>query len=217
LHEETLPNDCLPIIDRTDEDSDLLKIIAYILVDRGLELTDYNWHWSNSPGYRDRVIIPFYHEGRIVGWTGRKITDGKPRYLTTAQPGYVFNMDAQTSDRKYAIVVEGQFDAIAIGGVAIMHNEPNEIQCARINSLFRDIIVVPDKDRAGAKMIIAALNNGWSISMPPWGEEIKDVSDAVKKYGKVYTLAAILHYKEDNKIKIEIQKKKLENINDKQN
>ena len=60
----------------------------------------FDWHWSASPGYTDRVIIPFYHNNKIVGWTGRKITDGKPKYLTDAQPGYVFNIDAQTPDRQ---------------------------------------------------------------------------------------------------------------------
>jgi hypothetical protein len=60
-------------------------------------------------------------------------------------------------------------------------------------------------------MIAAALDNGWSVSMPPWGDGIKDVADAVKKYGRLYTLATILHYKETNQIKIQLLRKKLEN------
>ena len=61
----------------------------------------------------------------------------------------------------------------------------------------------------------AAINNGWSVSLPPWEEDIKDVADAVKKYGRLYTLATILHYQEDNKIKIELYKKKLEKLDGK--
>ena len=177
-----------------------------------MNLEWYNWMWSPAPGYVDRVLIPFYHEGVVVGYTGRKITDGKPKYLTDAQPGYVFNVDAQTPKRAYVIVVEGQFDAIAIDGVAIMHNEPNETQSARINALGKQVVVVPDRDKPGAKLIKSALDNGWGVSMPPWEDDIKDVADAVKRYGRLYVLTTILHYKVTNEIKIQLLMKKLEGI-----
>lgn len=219
LHDVALPDECKSIYEWIDEgcqDQDLVNVIEYIL-SRGLTLDDYQWHWSAANGYRDRVILPFYYQGRVVGYTGRKIVDGKPKYLTHSQNSYVFNLDAQTYDRKYVIVVEGQFDAVAVGGVAIMHNIPNEVQCARINALGKEVIVVPDKDKPGAKMLDAALEHGWSVSLPPWGEDVKDASKAVEKYGKLYALAAILHYKESNTIKIELLKKKLEKIDDNTN
>jgi DNA primase len=174
----------------------------------------YNWMWSAAPGYKDRVIIPFYHEGKIVGYTGRKITPGKPKYLTDSQSGYVFNIDAQNYNRKYVIVAEGQFDAIAIDGVGIMTNEPNEAQVIRLSGLQREIIVVPDKDRPGAKMLKAAIDNGWSASLPPWGDDVKDIADAVKKYGRLYVLSTILHYKVHGEIKINLLKKKLEALDE---
>jgi hypothetical protein len=196
-----------------DVAEDIGRIVEYI-IGRGMDLEWYNWMWSPAPGYVDRVLIPFYHDGKIVGYTGRKITEGKPKYLTDAQPGYVFNLDAQTNDRQYTIVVEGQFDAIAIDGCAIMHNEPNDTQVMRLNALGREIIVVPDRDKAGAKMIKAAVDNGWSVSLPPWEHDIKDVADAVKRYGRLYTLATILHYKVSGEINLHLLKKKLENGQD---
>ncbi len=213
LETRQLPKDCVTIdewVHNGCEESDLLSVATYIL-DRGMGLDWYPWMWSAENGYRDRVIIPFYHENRIVGWTGRKITDGTPKYLTTAQPGYVFNLDRQDNDRKFVVVVEGQFDAIAIDGIAIMHNEPNETQIARINALSREVIVVPDNDKPGTKMIEIAVEQGWSVSLPDWGSDIKDVADAVKKYGRIYTLATILYYREHNQIKITMLKKKIEN------
>jgi DNA primase len=177
-----------------------------------MDLSWYNWMWSPATGYGDRVLIPFYHDGKIVGYTGRKITEGKPKYLTDAQPGYVFNMDAQTPDRKYVILVEGQFDAIAIDGCAVMHNDPNETQIMRINALGRQVIVVPDRDRAGAKLVQAAIKNGWSASSPPWEDSIKDVADAVKRYGRLYTLATILHYQVQGEINLHLLEKKLLNV-----
>jgi hypothetical protein len=217
LLEKPLPEDCLPInqwIEAGATDQELLDVINYLVEERKVGWDWYNWHWSAAPGFRDRVIIPFYHNGKIVGYTGRKIKPGKPKYLTDAQPGYLFNLDAQIYDRQYVIVVEGQFDAIAVDGVAIMHNEPNETQCARIKALGKEIIVVPDRDRPGAKMLKAAIDNGWSASLPPWEDDIKDVADAVKRYGRLYVLTTILNYKVSNEIKIQLLKKKLEALND---
>ena len=190
---------------------DLGKVVDYVL-SRGMALEWYDWMWSPAPGYIDRVIIPFYQDYKLVGYTARKITDGKPRYLAHSQPGYVFNLTRQPLGRKYTVVVEGHFDAIAIDGVCIGHNDPNETQIARINTLNKEIIVVPDRDRAGSKMLKSAVDNGWSASLPPWGDDVKDVADAVKKYGRLYVLATILHYRTDNKLKIQVMKKKLEGM-----
>jgi hypothetical protein len=213
LETRTLPKDCKTIsqwIEEGCEDPDFVAVAAYVL-DRGMRLEWYDWMWSEENGYRDRVIIPFYDKERVVGWTGRKIVEGKPKYLTTAQPGYVFNIDRQTDDRKYVIVVEGQIDAIAVDGCAIMHNEPNETQILRLNALGREVIVVPDNDKAGAVMIKTAIDQKWSVSLPDWGDDIKDVADAVKKYGRIYTIFTILQYREHNQIKITMLKKKIEN------
>ena len=217
LLEKPLPDDCKPIdvwIAEGAQDAELFDVISYLVDDRKVDWEWYNWHWSAAPGFRDRVIIPFYHEGKVVGYTGRKVKPGKPKYLTDSQSGYVFNIDAQHYDRKFVIVAEGQFDAIAVDGVGIMTNEPNDAQIMRLNNLGREVIVVPDKDKPGAKMLAAAIKNGWSASLPPWGDDVKDIADAVKKYGRLYVLSTILHYKVHGEIKINLLKKKLEALKD---
>lgn len=217
LNEVKLPDDCLPIdtwIAEGAQDPELLNVISYLVDERKVSWDWYPWHWSAANGFRDRVIIPFYQDGKIVGYTGRKIKPGKPKYLTDSQPGYVFNIDRQSRDRQYVIITEGQFDAIAIDGVALMTNEPSDAQVLRINALGREVICVPDKDRPGANMLKHAIKHGWSVSLPPWGDDVKDVADAVKKYGRLYTLTTILHYKVVGEIKINLLKKKLEAIND---
>jgi len=192
---------------------DIGKIVEYI-ISRGMDLDWYNWMWSPAPGYVDRVLIPFYQDGKIVGYTGRKITDGKPKYLTDSQSGYVFNIDRQDRNRQYVIVVEGQFDAIAVDGVGIMTNELNDAQVLRINALAREVIVVPDRDRPGAKMLKHAIKHHWSVSLPPWGDDVKDIAEAVRKYGRIYVLTTILHYRVSGEIKINLLKKKLEGLNE---
>jgi hypothetical protein len=213
LHEVSLPEDSKPLTKWIEEGVDVTHMIEYIL-NRGMDIDWYDWMWSPAPGYKDRLLIPFYQDGKIVGYTGRKITDGKPKYLTESQSGYVFNLDRQARDRKFVIVLEGQFDAIAIDGVAIMTNEPNDTQVARLQSLGKEIICVPDKDQPGAKMLKHAIKNEWSVSLPPWGDDVKDVADAVNKYGRLYVLATILHYKVAGEIKINLIKKKLENLDE---
>lgn len=219
LEERKLPEGTMSVMEwintayLPDIAEDIGKIVEYIL-GRGMDLDWYDWMWTPAPGYKDRLLIPFYHDGKIVGHTGRKITEGKPKYLTDSQTGYVFNLDRQTYNRSCVIVVEGQFDAIAIDGAAIMTNEPNETQCARINAVGKQVIVVPDRDRPGAKLVKAALDNGWAVSLPPWEDDVKDVADAVKRYGRLYTLTTILHYQETNKIKIQLLQKKLEALDE---
>jgi hypothetical protein len=221
LQEKELPEDSESIIswarDLSRLNSELrdkfYSIVEYV-DNRGFDPYDERFYWSPAPGYADRVLIVFRQDGKIVGYTGRKVTEGKPKYLTDAQPGYVFNIDRQIEDREYLIVVEGQFDAIAVDGVAIMSNDPNPTQIARINQLGKKVIVVPDRDKPGAKMIETALANNWSVSIPDWEDDIKDCADAMKRYGRLYTLFTILENREDSEIKIQLMKKKLENLNE---
>ncbi len=222
LKEKKLPEGALPLTQWSDlleeeiQDSygkQLVEVLEY-LIDRGYEdPLSHDFYWSPESGYADRVIIPFRHDGKIVGYTARKITQGKPKYLSESQPSYVFNLNNQGFDKKFLILVEGPFDAIAIDGAAILHNEPSDSQILRINQLKKQVIVVPDRDRAGSKMLEAAVDNDWSVSLPPWEDDIKDVADAAKRYGRLYTLFTILKYRESNKVKIEIMKKKLGKTN----
>jgi hypothetical protein len=216
LHEISLPDNTKSIdqwvLEQKPHD-DLLDVIDYVIEQRKMNWEWYDWHWSEMPGYRDRVIVPFYQNHKIVGYTARKISSGNPKYLTESQSGYVFNIDKQNLDKQFVILTEGPFDAISIDGIALLTNEPNNAQIVRINSLNREVICVPDRDRAGSKLLNYCISNNWSVSLPPWGEEIKDVADAVKKFGRLYTLITILHYKIQGEIKIQLLKKKLQNQN----
>jgi DNA primase len=100
---------------------------------------------------------------------------------------------------------------MSIDGVAVLNNECNETQADIIESLGKEVIVVADKDRAGAKMIANALEYGWSVSFPVWLETCKDINEAVVKYGKLFVLKTILDSKQSSKLKIELMRKKLYN------
>jgi DNA primase len=105
--------------------------------------------------------------------------------------------------------MEGVFDALSINGLAVLHAEINDAQVRLIRSLEREVTVVPDQDEAGMKLVDRAIELGWAVSMPLWPSDVKDVNDAVRKYGKVVTLLSIFQARNTSKIKIEMTKKNL--------
>jgi hypothetical protein len=161
-------------------------------------------HWT-----RPHVVIPFTHDNKIVGWTCRFLDSKQPRYLSHSAPGYVFGVDLQDSDWKRVLVMEGIFDALSLGGTAVMHNDISDAQARMIRSLGREITVVPDQDTAGMSLVDRAIELGWAVSMPEWGSGIKDVNDAVIKYGRLGTLLTIHEARETSRIKIELRKKQI--------
>jgi hypothetical protein len=170
---------------------------------RGFTVDTYPFHWS--PEMPDRLIIPFMFEGRTVGYTGRKLSDGKPKYLSEQTPGYVFNLDNQKHNRRYVIVVEGPMDALSIDAVAILGAEIMDKQAMLINRLDKRIIVVPDRDREGQRTVERAIELGWGVSFPDWSHDIKDTNDAVLRYGKLYTLYSIIAGAETSNVKIQLR------------
>jgi hypothetical protein len=183
---------------------------------RKINLSRYEFYWTPETQYNlnKRIIIPFTWKNKIIGYSARTFEDSvKPKYHSSYEPNYVFNVDRQKPDSKFVIVVEGPFDAMAVDGVAILSNECSEIQADIIDSLGREVIVVPDADRAGSKLIDQAVEYGWSVSFPIWQREgariCKDVAEAVEMYGKLFVIKSILSGKQSNKLKIELRKKKL--------
>ncbi|NBP58109.1 hypothetical protein EBU71_16545 [bacterium] len=206
-----LPRGSMPIRSLINHaPNELNPILAYI-ERRGLTVDDYDFYWTSEEGFNNRLIIPYFYKGTIVGYTARRVDDGTPRYFADQQPGYVFNLDAQNDHRKYVIVCEGQFDAISIGAVSVNGSEISESQKLLINQLQRTIIVVPDRDQAGAKLIKCAIEYNWYVSFPEWDNDIKDINDAVKKYGKLKTLMTIIESTTTNENK-KLMKKRMEEI-----
>lgn len=187
-----------------------IEMLQY-LVSRGYDNPfDYDFYWSPIPGYIDRVIVPFRWQGRIVGNTARKITDGKPKYLSDQHPHFVFNFDQQQEDQKYIFVCEGPFDALAIGGVALLTNEIAEQQARIINSLGSEVVVIPDQDRAGLALYDRAAELNWSIAVPNWDSDVKDVADAVQRYGALFVIVDAIKTAQRGQIKIKMAKQQQE-------
>ena len=188
------------------------KLILEYLHRRGLDENDYPYYWTpiTETKFDRRVIIPFFWQDEIVGYTARLAVRGNPKYFTSTPAGYVFNMDRQTEDRKFVIVTEGPFDAIAIDGVAILGSDIGDAQVDLIESLNRQVIMVPDNDSAGNKLITQAMKYNWDVSFPTWYDTCKDINEAVLNYGKVFTLKNILDNVQSTRLKIQLHQKRLQ-------
>ena len=196
--------------ERIDSNDPTHQVYIDYLKSRAIELDDHRFYITPEAEGRNknRIIIPYYYQEQLVGNTSRFLDDRKPKYISDQQRGFVFNIDGQQKDWEVCIVVEGQFDAISIGGCAVMGNTILDEQAAILRKLYRKIIVVPDRDKTGMNICDRALELNYSVSIPPWNDDIKDVNDAVKFYGRLPTLLSILQHETTNKIKIEMMRKR---------
>jgi hypothetical protein len=158
--------------------------------------------------WKDRMVIPFTHNGNLVGWSGRHINPqdkNTPKYLSDQPEGYVFGLDNVHEEHQVTVLVEGALDAILINGISTLGNSISDEQAAQINKLGTTVIVCPDRDLPGKELIEAALKYGWQVSFPPWQPGIKDAGDAVAKYGRLLTVASIIAHSVQNPTKIRVK------------
>jgi hypothetical protein len=222
--EKQLPEHSLKISEWLDVDfkgnvileENLAKVVAYIY-DRGFDPLNDIFYWSPTDGYQDRVIIAFKYKNKIVGNTARKVRSGRPKYLSDHHSHFVFNVDAQQEDQKYIFVTEGPFDALAINGVALLTNNIAEQQYRIIQGLGHEVIVIPDQDEAGLNLIKKAMEYGWSVAFPTWDNDVKDVAEAVNRYGKLFVTVDAIKTAQSGSIKINMAKKSFEKKVEEQN
>lgn len=205
IEDKPLPRDTIPLLKLVDTNPGLAIEILEEVIARRLNPEHQDLYWS--PEYPDRFVIPFRYQGRSVGYTARKIGEGRPKYISDQNPGYVFNLDNQNADRKHVIVVEGPIDALSIDGVAILGANIMDKQAMLINRLNKHVILLPDRDENGLQTVEQAIKLGWSVSMPDWEEDVKDANDAVRAYGRIYTLKSIVESAERTEVKIRLRAK----------
>lgn len=212
--EKPLPEGALPLVEwvdaglTPDEEQQFIAVVEYV-VGRGYDPFSRHFYWTPAAGFDDRVIIPFRYEGKIVGNTARKVTSGKPKYVSDQHPFFVFNVDEQLEENRYIFVCEGPFDALAIGGVALLTNEIGEQQARIINSLGKEVIVIPDQDKAGLILVEQAIKYDWSVAFPNWDADVKDSADAVEKYGKLFVIVDAIKTAQKGAIKINVARNNL--------
>ena len=211
---KSLPPGARPLMEWIQEgcqDANFLSVIEY-LGSRGEDLlaaTTYYWTPDRKDSMNRRLIIPFYWDGEVVGWTGRATFDTKWRYYSDVPNHYLFNTQVTKLGWKYLFINEGPFDALANNGIATLGDHLSQEQISWINQTGLKPIVVPDRMNEGGVLVDTALREGWAVSFPRWDRGIKDSADASKTYGKLYTIWSIIDARTDNRLQINIERKRL--------
>lgn len=211
---KNLPIGARPVMDLLKEgynDKDFESSVLY-LAERGEEIfTGYDYFWTpnREHGLNQRIIIPFRWRGEIVGWTGRATIPTKTRYYSEVQAHYLFNTEVIDNDWQYVFLCEGPFDALAINGVASLGDKLSEEQILWLNQSGKTKVVVPDRINAGGTLVDIAIKQGWHVAFPQWDRNIKDAADAVKAYGKLYSIWTIIDSITKDKLSINVQRQRL--------
>lgn len=184
-----------------------LEAAEYLDQRRVLELTDWLTSPSSVQGMNNRVILPFFDNDKLVGYNARWIGDapkGTAKIIASRPASFVFNLDRQSQARKYTMVLEGEYDALSLDGVAIMTNSISAEQAKIIEDIDNEPVVLPDRDRAGLQLAMQAAELGWSVSFPDWPDGVKDANEAVQQFGRVATLQSVISAIETSPLKIKL-------------
>lgn len=124
--------------------------------------------------FRGRVMIPIRdRQGRVIGFGGRVLGDGVPKYMNTAETAVfhkshvVYGIDLAhraISDEDQVVIVEGYMDVIAAhqhgfkNVVACMGTALTPDQLRQLQRYTKNFILALDADAAGQQATIRGLN-----------------------------------------------------------
>lgn len=183
------------------DDANYLAVVTYLLNRGEVAALACPYYWTPDPAkmLNRRLIIPCLHDKHLVGWIGRSIDPIKQKYYKQVPKDFLFNSRFITEhDRKYVFIVEGTFDALVIDGVAAMGATLNAQQIHWISQSGKVAVVIPDRDIPGKRLAEIGVQQGWHVAIPNygghhwWHDDVKDVDEAVTRYGKLYTLQSIV-------------------------
>lgn len=158
--------------------------------------TDDVYEQAKAKSTKNRLIIPAFRGDEMIYYQARRL-DGVDtnKYLSCDKPraNIIYNMDRLYEDIKSPLfVLEGFFDAHHLNGVAVMENDLSSQQIELLDRSPREKVVVPDYHTDNNRLAQTAVRQGWAISKPNFGSEVKDVTEAVCKYGRLFVAHEIV-------------------------
>ena len=148
----------------------------------------------NSKILTGRLVIPIYYYGKLLLLQGRRLEEnGKKKYINIGNvSSTLYGLDRLNKNHKYVFVQEGFFDAYHLNGVACITNKLTTPKVKMLNSIEKDKIIVPDRNEIINTMLAKGIDEGWGFSAPKELQNCKDTTEAVRKYGKMFTVHAIM-------------------------
>ena len=193
-------------IDNHESSKEFIDVLEYAVQRKLFDFSRLYWtplSWE----YKKRLIIPFYYEDKLVGYSGRYVYPDRnpknPKYLDNRPDNYVYNLHRQRDTRKYTIYPEGLIDAMHMDGICTFGNKLTDGQSHMINQLGKTIIFIPDYDNAGEELLDRAIKQQWLVSLPDW--KYKDISESVEARGRIVTLREILNSVTDDAFRIRVK------------
>ena len=162
--------------------------------------------------FRGRMMVPFIDGSNVIGFTGRILDNGEPKYLNTPET-YLFNKgrfvfgltQAREAIRKsgFVVIVEGNMDVISSHqagvkeAVATSGTAMTEMHLKALSRLTDDIRLAYDGDEAGVKAaeraIMLAGGLGINLSVISGYGEAKDPDELIQQDPKLWQEAVQKH------------------------
>lgn len=209
----TLPSDFVML--EGNEHTEVGKLALAELERRKINYEDYpfmlciNGKGKARAKWEKRLVIPYFRNDDLIFYQAQDLTkEADAKYLNAPdkvidRSKILSNYDIIAEKSTAPIyVVEGFYDAYHINGVAIFGNQVKDHQLTWLNRSYREKIYIPDRSGDASDVAEWCLKNGWKISVP-YGNlqsNIKDVSDMIVAYGKLYTMKVIRQHTSTSEI-----------------
>ena len=157
---------------------------------------------GKEDSWNNKLIIPFYHQGKFIGWQGIAVSSNNKTFYQTSSGNtdLMFINNPNGYIVKRPVIVEGIMDAVAIpDAIAILGNSVSKKQAY----LLRDCDPILLPDRKGSNFIAVSKRYGWQISIPEW--KVKDSNEAVQKHGKFVMMKMVHDGIQKNILKAEVK------------
>lgn len=200
-----MPDYCLPIWDLSMGQTESWRGAVGYLARRGFtseDLMKYVICYCWAGRYDGRVVLPYFEDNRLVFWTARDFT-GKSdlRYMFPkggSAGKHLFGCDHHSGEE--AILCEGQFDAMTIGGMALGGKALTSHQLTRLQEMgVKSVILAIDNDNSGYEMLHSVASKldpigikiRWAVPEggKDWNEIGREKSLSILRSPKPYSLA----------------------------
>ena len=158
----------------------------------------------NDNFHKNRLIIPFYKNGRIVCYTSRKIlNDDSAKYLLKFNsPKTVFNIDKIKPEVPYIFLFEGQIDSmfvengVAVSGLTLTSQQEEELSAFPLHERIWVLDNIKFEKKEVINKIVGKLKAGDALFLyKNKFEEFKDLNDfCVEKKQDFVDPALIVQY-----------------------
>lgn len=190
------------------------KVLCY-LKDRSMESLADKLYICMDGDYSNRLIFPIYFDGKLISWAARALFPTKTKYMYPPSDDnfndrgkIIYGLDNlfKAENVQQIFVTESINDAQQLNGMAVLSKNITKEQLAILKSFNfqkKKLVFVLDNDKISkwdtdlkggelGKIIIKEKQDNWFVSLPNFGNNIKDVSESVKKNGRLQTYDKIM-------------------------